>query len=405
MLLSFVACNRPNDFNNSNDSVESSFNNTTDGGDNENITDENSSSNASDILNADTISYVYGSYSEGCVFVNKKNDNQNLYCIDKSGKTIFSVVCSSDEFTYTPGLAYTFSKGLAHIPAGICDKTGKITTAQDLGGDKILRCDFAADYILVSRSTTSFMGTTYELATFNTKFEKIVDFSGDFYEIYDQNKHYSFIDTYLLLAPWEDKYLNLCTGEVSEGKSSLRSKIQLERDSDLWESEGYWGSIGGFYIYSKLDDLLSNSSIPERTTVLDLSQNEKYTKINQIGNFKNGVAPVTFEVRDGDGNYIYYYTIMDEEGNFKFEPVKIGGNVINYSFDNGYFVCNVAPKGGFSLDRRLEVYSIEGKFISSMDYTLSSWYNISNVSISEGVILAEINNVYYFYDIDLKPIF
>lgn len=393
MLVSLFACNASNStYGDQNNPGNSS----TEG--NENGNGEHNPSDSTNLLNSDAISHVYGGYSEGLLWVQKEGETKKLYCIDKSGNVKFSIDGIATN-------AYEFSNEFAAIELRtdglvICDKTGKITTAEDLGGQEILRCDFAADYILVKRSTTTYMGTTNELATFNTKFEKIVDFSSDLYEIYENNRFYAyaFIDKYLLFFA-EDKYLDLSTGNVMDGKASLRSEIKVERESDFWVQEGYWGSVGGFYIYSKLDDILRPglSLTTNRTTMLNLNENEKYAKIDEIGEFKNGMAPVTFEVND-NGNYTYYYTMMDEEGNFKFEPVKTSGAIIDYSFEDGYFVCTISPNKYVS-PKVLEVYDMTGKLVAQKDYTY-----ISSLVVSDGIVIVE-ESKYHFYTMDLKPIF
>lgn len=354
---------------------------------------EENSSNTSSTLSQDKIEKVFGHYSEGLVFVKLKDDSQNLHCIDKSGKAVFSIVATEAE---------PFSNGLAFTSAGICDKNGKITTAQDLGGTEFLHYDFAADYILVKKATTSFTGTVKELATFNTKFEKLVDFSTDFYNLYNEKCYGKPIKGFVPFN-FEDKYLDLFTGKVEDGKEALYSKVKVDRQSELWRKGGYWGAYDGFYMYNSLDDNVGIGNFPERTPVLDLSQDEKYSTIDEIGDFRNGIAPVTFEVLGNNGYYVYYYTIMDEEGNFKFDPVLLG-RLKRFSFNNGYFVCDLYT-GDNGKDCALEVYDATGKKIAQKEYTNSDIICYNEFSISEGVITAKINNVYYLYDTELKPIF
>ncbi len=398
-LFVLVACKESEDANNNNidsndNSNNSSNNNESNSNNNENDNNDSNGSNTVNKIDSNSIIQVYDNYSEGLVFVKVKGDNQKLYCINKSGEIVFSIVAS---------YATSFSNGLSYTSAGICDKTGKITTAEDLGGQEILKYDFAADFILVSRSTTSYLGTVSELATFNTKFEKIVEFSADFYESYIDFKHRPLIDGYIPHYDYEDKYLNLYTGQWEEGKASLYSKVKVERQSDLWEREGYWGSIGGFYIYNKLDSLLGK----ERQPILDLSQNEKYANIDKIGYFRNGIAPVIFEVENGNSELVYYYTIMNEEGDYLFEPVQIGGLVLDFSFENGYFVCNTAVGGNFftTKNRSLEVYDTTGRQIAKKEYSVSAIGKDSSAVIFDEVIVLKNESTYYLYNTELTPLF
>ncbi len=387
-LFSFVACKSPSDLD------------TGDLPSNENGK-PSAPSDAADVLKADEIAAVTSPYSEGVAFVCKKGDSQNSYCIDKTGKIIFSIA--------DPSVSSSFTNGFVVTDLGICDKNGKIVaTPQSLGGDEIVRYDFSADYILVSRSTTSYKGTVTELATFNTKFEKIVDFSSEFYDTYTGYGGFAAtvsIDRYILTySGHDDTYLDLYTGEILNDRESLRSKIRAERESDLWEFD-----YDDDFFYNRLDDYLKvrTSLVDEyRTPILDLSQDEKYKNIYKIGNFENGIAPVIFCVSFTS----YYYTVIDEEGNFKFDPVRIGSLVhSNFEFDNGYFVCEISTSMNEG-KRKIVVYDITGNLVGEKNYTVDrapALINTTTASIdfSDGVICLVLNNDTYICDAELTPLF
>ena len=185
--------------------------------------------------------------------------------------------------------------------------------------------------------------------------------------------------------------------------------------------------------YSTLEELYKSENIVRRASddwvaatngykngngelVLDLSQ---YTNAF-FGDFVNGLAYVTFKVQESTGKAKYYFTVIDETGKFKFEPVELKGD-LNYSGYTGYQYPDVVDK----LVTRMDEDSIEnseyyGKFIVTTimngnkilttfdmngkvaEKEVGKWYNdfmSDELVVGDGLIISKIENssTYYSY--------
>ena len=179
MLLLFVACelapsDKPSGNNQQNNTTQ---NNTNTENNQQNNNENNNNTDTKDPIN---IEHIFTGFSEGLMFIKDGNNTQNTHpisCIDKTGKTVFKIDASRVISEFHNGLSF-----IEQEDAVLCDKTGKITTAQQLGGNAFItnRLEIFKDgYILVKKTTTSYQGSVDELAVFNAKLEKIVDFSSE----------------------------------------------------------------------------------------------------------------------------------------------------------------------------------------------------------------------------------
>lgn len=424
MLTLFSACTN-NSNNNENDDYENGNLGENENQSNENQGSENQGGNNSNNKNegsddesaADekiSITTIESNYSEGLAFV-KTDDDSPLYCIDKSGKTVFTVDASYVGSGFHNGLTLLMQKEPV-----LCDKTGKIITAQDLGGDSLV-CDnleiFNDGFILVKKTTTSYKGSVDEIAVFNSKLEKIVDFSSELYTAFIEDYNYNgtcYYNGYLFDRTITESVLDLRTGKISTNLSEWVKTIELKNDYDFWRAGNHWNgqftpaNDEEYFIYDFRDELSSTEYYPTVTPVIDLSEYENVSVISQ-GYFGSGfvddVAALSFEVYDSEVGRRYYFTIMDKNGEFLFEPIETQGMVSSLKYDDGFFVLNTSKY-------YIEVYNKSGK-VASMKYEEPSSF-IWNITydINDGIIYVSLTSYSNhnedwaeFYTTDLKPLF
>ena len=119
----------------------------------------------------------------------------DIVCIDKQGYVQFVLSSTTDEqYEYVIGSDWEnrFSGNYAYIYRRhsdgsrdnvLCDKEGKLIKPEDLGATRFLTGKIAQEmflnegYILAMKTTTSFTGSVDEVAIFNNKLEKVLDYS------------------------------------------------------------------------------------------------------------------------------------------------------------------------------------------------------------------------------------
>lgn len=307
----------------------------------------------------------------------------------------------------------------------LCDKTGKIITAEELGGDKFIDEEviFADGYILVKKTTTSYQGSYDEMAVFNSKLEKIVDFSQELYETYERDFTYSSTNCYngYLFNSVVDGYIDLNTGTVSKVSSELMNKIQPKRESDFWcVGERYNGSFytendEELFIYDGRKKWFSDEYTPTISTIFDLSEYENAYVVSMNEFFYNGYvdgyAGLRFRVEDSEEGERNYFTIMDEKGEFCFEPIETQGIITDVKSENGIFALRVTPNSFSKENFYVEVYDKSGK-IGAKEYQRSKNGRIQlDYGMSDGVIYIVTpnddgdGNKVELYTTDLQPLF
>jgi hypothetical protein len=342
-------------------------------------------------------------FSEGKTFVSYKG-MENLsteYCIDKEGNILFSVELGM--LNESPG----FHNGIATFrgpdPHGLCfcDEEGNITTPADLGADEFLfdtfpetdpGLPFADGYFFARKTESSFEGNVHKAAIFNYKFEKLVDFSTEIFDLYTKyikELECSYYDGYLYcIREGENEEfifncLDLRTGKETHDYETVLNKITINNPSDFWYKD--WDGTTYKYV-----DMITGE------TVIDLS---KYPTINEAGDFKNGLAPIFFEVDDEVGT-TNYFTILKEDGSFAFEPIEIG-LPWGYRENNGvYLIPNFIDND----TSKLLTFDINGKIAE----TVCTIGNPGNCyfAFSDGVINVDGRyEGFEFYDINLQPLF
>lgn len=373
---------------------------TNNGGANNGNNSSNNNNNGGNSSNGNTATkpliignFVTG-YSEGLAFVKEKYGSDKTNCIDKNGNIIFSIenISGSDNSGFHNGWAmlkeYDTESGKSKYI--LCDKLGNIKTAEELGGNSFIfnQEAFEDGYILVKKTTTNYQGSIDELAVFNAELEKNVDFSEEMYERYNQDWRFYYKG---FLYDYDLNCLNLQTGAVGFLGDDLFFNVTLDNKSDLWDSND------DFYY-----DFRDLNKIP-----ILYKDDNAYSYA-----FVDGYAGVIFSVKDSQVGERNYFTIMDENGDYCFEPIETFG-LINRHYSrtnkNGVFVVystNISDN-----KHAIQVFDKTGR-IGYMEFEMHYSY-LLEVLLSDGVICVRIaptfskdyKTVVGVYNTKLEPLF
>lgn len=345
----------------------------------------NGSSDNSTLQKVDPDQITYGTpFSEGYAFVNLNSDISKEYCIDKSGNILFSINVA------VHGQTSGFHNGVCAFGSGLheytlCDVNGKLTTAADLGGTRILMdfpstygddrgeyLAFCDGYIFVEKTDSS---SAKKVAIFNSKLEKIVDFSEAVAELYDDFKKESYVSGYLYNSKFEVFDLN--TGKLVEDVNELAKNIELDHPSDVW-----------YYSNHKFYSLLESKQTP----VIDLSQHT--TLVTYVTpKFKDGEVGLVF-----NENGAYSFTVLLENGEFAFVPVSLAGSGAMVRCENGKYVVVSS--------NMMYTFTKNGKVA---ELNIGDMADRATILMGDDVVLVERYNntsvTTLYYTLDLKPLF
>lgn len=359
-----------------------------------------------------TINNICSGYHEGLMFITTSEPSsykQKISCIDKKGKTIFTIDAVAIISGFHNGLALVAEdSGRYDYEYVLCDKTGKITTPQQLGGDTFVMNKteiFEDGYILVKKTTTSYQGSVDEMAVFNSKLEKIVDFSSELYDWYKNDYSYngtSYYNGYLFDGGITKKVLDLRTGKRTENLLEWAKNLELRNKTDLW-------IFNDDFIYDYRDQVTANTYDPVLSPIIDLSSYDNMRIISQTPikspGYVDGYAALVFDTRDSNGGWCNYFTIMDENGNFCFEPLETQGVIQELKSDNGVFAL-LTQKG------YVEVYDQSGKIASKLCAEEMEMFEEIRYDISDETIYIIFDSLVdnekdwiAIYDMKFNPIF
>lgn len=323
-------------------------------------------------------------FSEGLAFVNVNGNKEKAYCINKEGYIVFELDFELDGLF---GELYSkFVNGFAKVGEGICDKKGKVTMPSDVGATKFSDCALEGGYILAEKITSDYSSSKMELGVLNTDFEWIVQPSEEIYNAtgglglprfnhcYYYNDYFFFekdyrYDTYEVSGV----YLNLKTGE-------LQDQIDVV-PSSTWQAGG---DTPNFFDYGG-------------NVVLNL---ETYNTIEHVEGTKfiNGKAPIRFF------NSAYYFTMINEKGEFLFEPVEtIQNHLVAYDGETVLIADDILNAKKFAC------YDTSGNLLGQIDSETIATDKGITCDISDGVIVLRVggNTRYdcYFFTTDFAPLF
>ena len=282
-------------------------------------------------------------------------DKDTTYCIDKQGNIIYQI----DEKLAINGTIYKkVINGHLLTNKGIYDMTGKLTNPEAVGATKFYDIAFAGGYILAEKVTADYSGTKKELGIMNMSFEWVVEPTKEIYTAAEAslswltvtNTQSYYVDGFIYFKE-SDCYLNVTTGAVV-------ASINQKMPSEQWD----YSTNGKYVDYNQ-------------NIMLDISH---YTNIKLVvsAKFKNGKAPVFFRNVDAG---IWFFTFVDEEGKFLFDPVQIKDmtNVGKASFDGQYLLVSNS-----SSENSIHCYNTQGELVGT-------YYNKTSVrsEIVDGIIL------------------
>lgn len=314
-------------------------------------------------------------FSDGKAFVSINGDHSKTYCIDKTGTILFELDMA--DRIMIDQIYDVFVNGYAFIGNGICDESGKVTLPEDVGATRFHDIALSGGYILAEKVSSSFNGSKKELGVMNTSFEWVVEPSEQLYEavsdslphLYRSESSY-YIDGFIYF----DKnhcYMNVRTGEIlkTAPTSILNEKLKFD-------------TIGYKNIY--------------RDTIIDLSE---YSTLTAGTKFENGKAVIRFHNSDVGKEY---FTVIDKDGNFAFEPVEIKLDMINWVYVDDEYV--LFKDQLFGSDVNLVCYNFKGEIVGEFN-TLK----FSSVDINDGIIVFRSRNYYsfetYYFNPDFSPLF
>lgn len=320
-------------------------------------------------------------FSDGLALIRLQESKNKTYCIDKEGYIVFEVN-TEENSSFS-----AFRNGYAIINEKIYDRTGKSISPQDVGATKFyLGLIEETGYILATKITSDFTGTRKEAGFLNKNFDWIVSPSEELYQglftEYD-NLYVATYSNHYLYLPGSERYLNILTGEFWEAEpenfASDPSNIALQYYTD------------GTY-RDKNDNI-----------VIDLRE---YDTLAYGGEFVNGKAIILFKNTVSPYNYTYYYTIIDRNGVFAFDPVKI--DLIDVAadmiFDEEYVIFKSQTVTAHNTCY-YACYNSNGEFEGKAEVSRRK-----SVSLGDGIIKAYLLDLYgpdstYYYNLDFTPLF
>ena len=317
-------------------------------------------------------------FNDGYALVCVNGNENTTYCIDKKGNIIFQI---DKDFAVSGTIYQKIENGHLSTTEGIYDMTGKLTRPEDVSASQFYDVAFSGGYILVEKVTADYSSTKKEIGVMNFAYEWVVEPSEEIYTAIEKDlshltamNHQSYYYEGYIYFAYSDCYLNVTTGEILE-------TIGQNAPSTEWtySSKGKFGDIKG-------------------NVMLDLTVHDNIKLISGT-KFVNGKAPVMFYNAEAK---TWFFTLVDEEGNFQFEPVQVKDmSVVNKVIYDGRYV--LVSDHSYA-ENRIQCYNAQGELVGT-------YYNQTSVrsDLNEGVILissgANTNPKREYFNPDFTPLF
>lgn len=341
-----------------------------------------------DLINIDATNF-----SEGLAFVRLRDHNTyTTYVIDRKGELKFSLgELSADMETigFHNGLSFVddFSKSVYLI-----DTEGNKYTAEDFGGTEIytkrysyITLNFGVDmlkggYFVVDKVATTYQGATYESAVYNSDRQQVQPYSEELYEFLHGSSVYQFYNGYIVKGECE-------TYHIKTGSYGAFSDIPIKHKMDFTTFESDYDGEGMYR---------------DGALVLDLSEYETLSNVSYIGD--NGFAIFRNE------EYELYFSVMDTQGNLKFDPIYYGRhNNFLYDYNESVIMTQTSldQKDG-TIIVQVKTYDWDGNELGTLEMTRSTsaasfigiYFGVDSIVIENNE-----NNTIGYYDMNLKPMF
>lgn len=313
-------------------------------------------------------------FNDGYALVCVNGNENTTYCIDKKGNIIFQI---GKDFSVSGKIYQKIENGHLSTTKGIYDMTGKLTRPEDVGASQFYDVAFSGGYILVAKVTADYSSTKKEIGVMNFAYEWVVEPSEEIYTAIEKDlshltamNHQSYYYEGYIYFAYSDCYLNVTTGEILE-------TIGQNAPSAEWtySSKGKFGDIKG-------------------NVMLDLTVHDNI-KLIYGTKFVNGKAPVMFHNAEAR---MWFFTLVDEQGNFQFEPVQIPDmpTVGKVCFDGEYLLF----ADHYLSENHVQCYNAQGEQLG----VYKDSYGFSS-DLLDGVICIEGRNQCYYYNPDFTPLF
>lgn len=329
-------------------------------------------------------------YSNGFAFVQYTGD-EKTYCIDTTGKQLFALEnCNINMFAMFNGkIAMILDNN--SIEYFLCDKAGKIYTAEDLGASRIVlntenhEQAFLDGYIILERRNESYTGTTIEMSIMDSDFNTLVPFSVDLAEVINSNpmnvNGTNYYDGYLYVG---NTILDLRTGML------LTDRRQMEVSSPKL---AYFpkGTYGGSFDHLEWGDIYNAIT---GDVIANAEDSEYITSVFFIDDL--GLA--TYNTGDG-----IWFSIIGTDGAVKFQPIASTASI---QFDGEIILVTsseyIEKDNTRTAVFTLKTYDVSGNLLKevSLEGSLSATLNDGVIRIYDWE-----NRVYSFLNTDLEELF
>lgn len=233
--------------------------------------------------------------------------DEKSYFIDRTGNVKIALSSNPVFDAEAEQAQARFYNGLFFMTDHLINTTGESITAEDLGGTALHTTDIDYElleggYIVVDKVTSDFAGATYESAIYNTDLEQVQPYSSTLYTLFHPDITTGYKLQYYNGYVYYNNYMVWKTYAIATNTFAEHDVLPSDLEK-LWYNCGV-GEIYGLYKGDKL--------------ILDLSGYDTLEYVECVGDL--GMA--TFQNKEGQG----YFTIIDTEGNFKFEPIHYKSN-------------------------------------------------------------------------------
>lgn len=329
------------------------------------------------------------SFSEGLALVVAGGKNGRGCAINKNGEIVFDLPFAIENSFVVWNVQ--FINGFAFINNGILDSKGNITYPEDVGASQFYTVALEDGYIIAEVIEADFESTKKMLGVLNTEWEWVVE-------------------------PTEERYAALCdkygglalSAATNSGDYYHQGFVYVERinkflnvktgDVVKYENVGFEHPAFTWVIYS--DGTYRDY---EGNVRLDLS-NYKNIKAYAWQKFNNGTALIAFNNQEAKTSY---FTVVDEKGNFLFDPVDFEEMDITSIQTDGNTILVTYSKSASELI--LKSYDMQGNLISEFNTNSIGVYCSYNATFNDDVVVIDggynYSNYVWYYTTSFEPLF
>ena len=248
---------------------------------------------------------------------------------------------------------------------------------------------------MAEKVTADYSSTKIELGVMDTDFQWVVPLSETFYhEVLEADmRSLGFLDHIDTLI---DTYIDTVYTDTYSGIYIFDGKVWFAESKKCLNLKDGTFSInsGSFPSFTWRKDRWDQGVYKDYAgnIMADLSEHKGAEFWSD--KFINGKVLVTFHNSNAN---TYYFTLIDEKGNFAFEPVEMKDLTPNTMYYDGEFVL-----AANNYENKIQTYDITGKLLGELNM------NYSEVYIGDGVVTVACGSIgreFYYYNPDFTPLF